>query len=100
MSRTERESPKAARDTRFWDIVGELHWVLDDGDGGSPPAHDRGYGDRPGRGAWPMWATHLIAFLLGGVTWGALLLAPPIAPVLVLAGIIGFVAVAVVRRWR
>jgi xanthosine utilization system XapX-like protein len=47
-----------------------------------------------------MWATHLIAFLLGGLTWGTLLIAPPAAPVVALIGLIGFVAIAVRRRWR
>jgi hypothetical protein len=94
---------RTKRDKQFWDIVEDLHWRLDDGSGDGPPSEpDRGTGGGGGggKGAWPRWASHLIAFLFGGITWGALLIAPPVAPVVALVGLVTFVAVAVRRRWR
>lgn len=91
---------RSQQDVRFWQVVRGLEWRLDDGSGGPPPPTDPGFDRGGGGGAWPTWATHVIAFLLGGLTWGSLLLAPPLLPVLALAGLVGLVAVAVRRRWR
>ena len=41
-----------------------------------------------------------VAFLLSGLTWGTLLLAPPAFPIVVLLAVVGFVTFAVRRRWR
>ncbi len=85
--------------TEFWQIVKDLEWKLDDG-GSGPPLADAGGLGGGGSGAWPRWATHLIAFLLGGVAWGTLLFAPPAFPPVVLAGLVGLIATAIRRRWR
>ena len=87
------------QDTEFWSIVKDLRWHLDDGNGGPPPAQDDGPGGGGG-GSWPRWATHLIAFLLGGVVWGTLLFAPPAFPPVALAGLVCLIAVAIRRRWK
>ena len=91
---------RTRHDKAFFDIVKDLHWRLDDGSGGPPPPAKPEFYKGGGGGAWPKWATHLIAFLLGGITWGSLVLAPPVLPVLALVGLIGLVGFAVRRRWR
>jgi hypothetical protein len=91
---------RTRRDAAFWEIVEDLHWRLDDGSGGPPPPAKPKFDKGGGGGAWPVWATHLIAFLLGGITWGTLVIAPPMAPIVALVGLLGFVAFAVRRRWR
>ena len=91
---------RTRRDAAFWEVVQDMHWRLDDGSGGPPPPASPEFDKGGGGSAWPAWATHLIAFLLGGLTWGTLLIAPPAAPVVALIGLIGFVTVAVRRRWR
>ncbi len=92
---------KTRQDQAFWEIVDGLQWKLDDGGGGRPPPQepefDHGGG---GGGAWPVWATHVIAFLLGGLTWGILLVAPPILPVVALVGLVALVWTGARRRWR
>ncbi|HYZ92042.1 MAG TPA: hypothetical protein VFA34_06555 [Actinomycetota bacterium] len=87
------------QDVQFWQIVKNLRWRLDDG-GSGPPVSGGGGSGGGGGGAWPRWATHLIAFLLGGVVWGTLLFAPPAFPPVVLAGLVCLIAVAIRRRWR
>lgn len=87
-------------DTQFWEVVQGLHWRLDDGSGGPPPPAKPEFDHGGNGGVWPKWATHVIAFLLGGMTWGSLLLAPPLLPVLALTVLVAFVAVAVRRRWH
>lgn len=88
------------QDAAFWEVVKDLHWRLDDGSGGPPPPGGPEFYKGGGGGAWPRWATHLIAFLLGGLTWGALLVAPPMLPLVALVAIVGLAAVAIRRRWR
>lgn len=90
---------RTKQDTAFWQIVKDLEWRLDDGGDPPPPADLEGSGGGGG-GSWPRWATHLIAFLLGGIVWGTLLYAPPAFPPVVLAGLVGLIAVAIRRRWR
>jgi hypothetical protein len=92
---------RTRRDEAFWEVVSDLHWKLDDGSGGGshPPPEDE-FDHGGGGGVWPKWATHLIAFLLGGLTWGTLLLAPPLLPVVVLIALVGFITFAVRRRWH
>ncbi|MDQ4131300.1 MAG: hypothetical protein M3133_10010 [Actinomycetota bacterium] len=84
----------------FDELTKNLHWRLDDSGGGPPPPAQPDFYKGGGGGAWPLWATHVMAFLAGGLTWGALLLAPLALPVVALAGLILFVAVAVRRRWH
>jgi len=91
---------RTRRDTAFWEIVKDMHWRLDDGSGGPPPPAKPEFHKGGGGGAWPKWATHMIAFLLGGLVWGSLLLAPPMLPLLVLVGVVGLAATAARRRWR
>lgn len=91
---------RTRRDTAFWEIVKDLHWRLDDGSGGSPPPGKPEFSKGGGGGAWPRWATHVIAFLLGGLTWGALLVAPPMLPLVALLGLVAVVGFAARRRWR
>lgn len=64
--------PRMRHDEEFWHIVKHLRWRLEDGNGGFPVAEPEfGYGRGPGR-AWPMWSTHLAAFVLGAITFGLL----------------------------
>lgn len=91
---------RTRRDSAFFEIVKDLHWRLDDGNGGPPPPSKPEFYRGGGGGAWPRWATHLIAFLLGGLTWGALLLSPPLLPVIALVAVVGLTALAARRRWR
>jgi hypothetical protein len=91
---------RTRRDVQFWQIVQDLHWRLDDGSGGPPPPSKPEFDHGGGGGVWPKWATHVIAFLLGGLTWGSLLVAPPLLPVLALMTLLVFVGIAVRRRWR
>jgi len=94
-SRTKKQDP-------FWDIVGEMEWKLDDGRGGTNQPDEPEFDHSGGRGksVWPQWATHMIAFLLGGLAWGALLIAPPVAPFIALGALVGVIAVAYRRRWH
>jgi len=90
---------RSQQDQAFWEVVRDLHWRLDDGSrGGAPPSEDE-FSHGGGRGAWPTWATHVVAFLLGGLAWGALLFAPPLMPVAAIVAIVTFVTFAVRRRW-
>jgi hypothetical protein len=91
---------RTRRDEAFWEVVQDLNWRLDDGSGGPPPPSQDEFDHGGGGGVWPKWATHLIAFLLGGLTWGILLMAPPLLPVVVLIALVGFVALAVRHRWH
>ena len=91
---------QARKQDTFWEIVGELKWRLDDGSGGGLPPLEPEFDHGGGGGLWPAWATHLIAFLLGGLVWGAVLVAPPMVPLLALMVLVGFVAFAYRRRWR
>ena len=91
---------RTRRDTEFFEIVKNLHWRLDDGSGGPPPPGKPEFSKGGGGGAWPKWATHVIAFLLGGLTWGALLVAPPMLPLVALLGLVVLVGFAARRRWR
>lgn len=93
-------STRTRQDAAFWEITKDLTWRLDDSGGGHPPIEGDEFYKGGGGGAWPKWATHLIAFLLGGLTWGTLLIAPPALPVVALGTLLVFVAVAVRRRWR
>jgi hypothetical protein len=92
---------RTRRDEAFWEVVQDLHWKLDDGSGGGshPPPEDE-FDHGGGGSVWPKWATHLIAFLLGGLTWGVLLIAPPLLPVVVLIALVAFTTFAVRRRWH
>ncbi len=90
------------RDDRvFWDLTRNLEWRLDDSGGGpTPPAQPPEF-DRGGGGSvWPTWATHMVAFLLGALTFGWLLVAPVVAAMIVLAGVVGTTALAAKRRWH
>lgn len=91
---------RSRRDAEFFSIVQDLHWRLDDGSGGSPPPAKPEFDKGPGGSAWPAWATHLIAFLLGGITWGTLVVSPAVTPIFAGIGLVGFVVMAVKRRWR
>jgi hypothetical protein len=94
-------SRTATKQDQFWQVVGDLEWKLDDGKGGGHPPDEPEFDHSGGGGGvWPRWATHVIAFLLGGLTWGSLLLAPIFLPVIALGAVIAFVAVAFKRRWR
>jgi hypothetical protein len=80
---------------------------LDDGGGVLPPdgtEFDHGGGGGSGRGpsagVWPRWSTHVIAFLLGGMAWGCLIVAPPMWSVAALVGVVAVVGMAAKRRWR
>ena len=77
-----------------------MQWRLDDGGRGGKPPQEPEFDHGGGGSVWPRWATHVIAFMLGGLTWGALLIAPPLVPVVMLAGLVTFVAIASRRRWR
>lgn len=93
--------PRTKKQDTFWQIVGEMEWKLDDGRGGNPPPDEPEFDHSGGGGSvWPKWATHVIAFMLGGLTWGALLLAPPLLPAVALCGLIAFVAWAYRHRWH
>ena len=94
------QTTRTRQDQAFWHIVKDLHWRLDDGSGGPPPPEEPEFDHGGGGGVWPKWATHMIAFLLGGLTWGSLLLAPPMLPVVALIGVVAFVGFAAKRRWR
>ena len=94
------QGTRTRQDQAFWHIVKDLHWRLDDGSGGTPPPHEPEFDHGGGGSVWPKWATHLIAFLLGGLTWGSLLVAPPLLPVVALVAVVAFVAFAARRRWR
>ena len=73
--------PRMRQDQQFWHIVKDLRWKLDDNNGGLPPAEPEfGYG--PGRRRVSMLATHLAAFLLGGIAFALLLVAPMVVPIL------------------
>lgn len=89
------------RDQRiFWELTRNLEWRLDDGGGGPPPAEPPEF-DRGGGGSvWPTWATHMVAFLLGALTFGWLLIAPMVAAVIALGAVVGTTTVAAKRRWR
>ncbi len=91
---------RTRQDEKFFSIVQDLHWRLDDGSGGPPPPSEPEFDHGGGGGVWPRWATHVIAFLLGGLTWGSLLLAPPLLPVVALIGVVSFVGLAARKRWR
>ncbi len=92
-----KTSTKTGRDARFFEIIQGLEWRLDDSGGGRPPEAAEAHGG--GGGGWPRWATHLIAFLVGGATCGVLLVAPAVWPVLAFAAIVGLIATAIRRRW-
>jgi len=78
-----------------------MEWKLDDGRGGGEPPEEAEFDHSGGGGGvWPIWATHVIAFMLGGLAWGALLLSPPLLPIVALATLIAFVAFAYRRRWH
>jgi hypothetical protein len=77
---------------RFRDIVD--HGGFDE----PPQLPDFDHGG--GGGRFPNWSTHVAAFLLGGITFCALIFTPMFVPVLALAAIVGFVWLAVKRRWR
>jgi len=94
------QATRTRQDQQFWHIVKDLHWKLDDGSGGPPPPGEQEFDHGGGGGVWPTWATHMIAFLLGGLTWGSLLLAPPALPVIALISVVAFVGFAARRRWR
>jgi hypothetical protein len=81
-------------------VVENLQWRLDDGSGGSLPPSEPEFDHGGGGSVWPRWATHVIAFLLGGMTWGSLLIAPPLVPVVALIGLVGAVGLAAKRRWH
>ena len=88
------------QDEQFWQVVQHLRWKLDDGSTGGYPPQEPEFDHGGSGGRWPRWATHIVAFLLGGVIWGALLLAPPVLPMLAAALVVGFTVFAVRRRWR
>ncbi len=94
------QATRTRQDEKFYSIVKDLHWRLDDGSGGTPPPAEPEFDHGGGGGVWPRWATHVIAFLLGGLTWGSLLLAPPLLPVVALIGVVGLVGLAARKRWR
>lgn len=68
--------------------------------GGFPPVEDSDEFDRGGHGRFPSWSTHVIAFLSGGIVFTALVFAPLTVPFLFGVAVVGFVFVAVRRRWR
>lgn len=68
--------------------------------GGFPPVDSTDEFDHGGGGHFPSWSTHLMAFLSGGIVFTALVFAPFTVPVLFGAAVVGFVFVAVRRRWR
>jgi len=88
------------QDEQFWQVVQNLRWKLDDGSTGGFPPHEPEFDHGGGGGGWPRWATHVVAFLLGGIIWGVLLVAPPLMPLFALAAVIGLTAFATRRRWR
>ncbi len=91
---------RVRQDEQFWQVVQDLRWKLDDGSGGGLPPQEPEFDHGGGGGGWPRWATHIVAFLLGGIIWGVLLVAPPLMPMVALAAVIGFCAYAARRRWR
>ncbi len=95
-----RVFPRSRKQDTFWEIVGDLRFRLDDGRRGDIPPHEPEFDHGGETSVTPVWATHVIAFVLGGLVWGALLVAPPALAVLALAGLVTFVAVAYRRRWR
>jgi hypothetical protein len=80
------------QDQQFWHIVKDLRWKLDDRNNGGIPSGEPefGYGGRR-RIAVPLWATHIVSFLLGGIGFGLSLVAPALMPLAAVAGILGFV---------
>jgi hypothetical protein len=96
--------PPTRKPDTFWEIVGDLKWRLDDGRRRSTFSHEPEFqhGSTRHRApiAWPAWATHLVAFLAGGLVWGAVVVAHPIVPAVGLVAILGFVVLAYRRRWR
>jgi len=76
-----------------------FHEIVDHGWGGEPPELPE-FDHGGGGGHFPTWATGVVAFLLGGVTFCALIFTPMFVPVLALAAVVALVAVAVRKRWR
>jgi hypothetical protein len=72
--------PRMRQDQQFWHIVKDLRWKLDDNNRGLPPAEPEfGYGG--GRRLLHVWASHLAALILGAITFGLLLVAPAVVPI-------------------
>jgi hypothetical protein len=79
------------KDPAFFDVV--------HGGGLLPPIDEDEY-SYGGGGHVPSWATHVVAFLFGGLAWGTFLLAPIAFPFVGLLAIVGLVLLAVRGRWR
>jgi hypothetical protein len=78
------------QDQQFWHIVKDLRWKLEDGNHGNRPPDEPEFGYGGGRGGHVSpWASHAIAFLLGGIAFGAALVSPALALATVLTGLIG-----------
>ena len=94
--------PRMSQDEAFWRIVKDLNWKLDDGRAGPPPPGDPEF-SHGGKGSpmlpsLPVWATHLIVFVLGGLSLAVLLVQPLLLPAIALwtVGVAG--AVTFLRR--
>ncbi len=85
------------QDQQFWHIVKDLRWKLEDGNHGTFPPGEPEFGYGGGRSA-PMWASHVAAFLLGGIAFGLTLVAPAFVPPIAAVGLVGFLLVR--RRSR
>jgi hypothetical protein len=68
------------QDQQFWHIVKDLRWKLEDNDRGLPPGEPEfGYGG--GRRLLHVWVSHVATFILGAITFGLLLVAPAVVPI-------------------
>jgi hypothetical protein len=75
--------------------VKDLRWKLDDANGGFPP-HEPEFGYGPSRSTVPAWATHIVAFLVGGIAFGLSLVAWVFLPMIAVAGFAGYATLS----WR
>jgi hypothetical protein len=71
------------QDQQFWHIVKDLRWKLEDNANGMFPSGEPefGYGVR-NRSGLPRWASHVVAFLLGGLTFALALVHPVLVPIM------------------
>lgn len=68
--------------------------------GDGPPPDDPASDDGGGRDPRPLWTTHLLAFLCGGMAFGALLVLPIAVPVVAFAAVTVFAAYSLRRDAR
>ena len=90
--------PRANKQDTFWQIVGDMQWKLDDGSRGPTPPEEPEFDHSGGGGGVSRWATHVIAFLLGGVTCAILVMAPHLIPELAIGAFAGLVTYTYLRR--